>query len=265
MNSLSVQVFALLVCIVIWCYIKIRFVSDVDKRLQASRTHKEFRNIYRELQEKSLTDKAELLNKKELPEILIIIRKLTPHISIIGILSGIFRIISKSKILVYVSPACAALLFIAAAVYRITEAVNARKVIPELSKSKNERFHSKSPKNKKKPSAYTSRDIPIIIMAYINRYGFILVGYILIILAEENIIPHHWIGISFILYGLVEWIISETGSESFYCAMQNINHQKMTPYRHSASFKNKAKKEGRQLSLVFIIIGIVLLLISFLE
>ncbi len=265
MNSVSVQVFTLLVCIVTWLYIKSRFSSDVDKRLQASRTHKEFRNIYHELKEKSLTDKAELLNKKELPKILIIIRKSTPHISITGILSGIFCIIAKSKMLVCVSPACAALLFIAAVVYRITEAVNARKVIPELTKSKNKRFHSKPRKTKNKTSDYTSRDIPIIIMAYINRYGFILIGYTLIILAEENIIPYYWIGLSFILYGLIEWIISETGSESFYCAMQNLNHRKMTPYRHSASFKNKAKKDGIQISLVFIIIGTVLLFISFLE
>jgi hypothetical protein len=63
-----------------------------------------------------------------------------------------------------------------------------------------------------------------------------------------------------LIYSIIFLISALIECEEFYCAMMDINHISMKPYKCSHSWRKKAYKEGIQVSILLIVMSILMII-----
>lgn len=272
MIFVNIQPFISIISIIIYLYIKIKYRKSIYLSLEAKYTHKEmrkFKNDFKNIsayERKNFKTEFELLENEKFPNSLTLIKKIVFPLMVLSVIVGITSVISKDF---YIS-VLNSIIFIAETifyiVYTIINFFYLKNNIPKLTKHKEKRFSDKySVKNKKDndKSSYDLRYMGIIFHAYILRYGLVI--FVMIFLFIDDLLDMQFIlsAISFILSGIYFLIHVEMRTEAFFCTMQSFHHKKMTPFKHSASQKNRDVKEGRNLAVIEIIMGIIFLIGSF--
>ena len=264
--------------------LKFQFKKDVFKRLEENCTHKQMRELERKiLKEKSertkkmngiisfisylklgpLYDARQHLNPKDLPESLLIFRRIVPLIDIAAISALGIGIKFRKLQLTATSAFISAFIIAIYVIYRKIENHNSKKTLPKMySREKKKNFFPWNGCNPATKRKYNKNEKGIVKKAYFLRYGEIL---ILPCICPDEIISEvpFFSGIAFIIFGVFFQYHYKCNTEVFYCAMQSFFHSAMTPYSRSEQQKKAAEKEGRWLGSMLIIIGALLLAVPF--
>lgn len=260
---------------IMYLMIKSRYEKDVYRRLEETRTHKEFRKFRAEIVRKyndfgkstgfferlkfpPMHIERNFLDSDILPRILVRIRSVLPIflMSIIifyfvGIFSDVFHLLNFVLLLLVV---------IIYNIYNIAEKRNAKRCLPKMTERERHMNRWKEHTVEKRP--YTPAEKRVIFGAFMLRYGFVLLTYIVLI-AEKATGDGIFAligGLMCLAYGIIFKWHAKNHTHEFYCAMQNICHLSMTPFVHSPQFEKRAEKEARGVGEIFIVLGAFLLL-----
>ena len=114
----------------------------------------------------------------------------------------------------------------------------------------------------KKRKAYTKEELLIIILAYLNRYVFLIAAIMvpLLLLDKEHRLLGTGIGcVVYAAYNLFGYLCR---FKHIYCSYQDISHQKMTPRK--IDWRKIKRSDAIGVPLIFIFLGTVSIAVSFL-
>lgn len=248
--------------------------ETVEKRLAEHRTHKELRNLKREIRQNlpsfrkrllyrftkgALWAEREFLPAEVFPPILPFIRNAFPcleWISLISLLLGIKH--QENDIFPAVGWGVSILMWMLFAVYQISDRISIAKHLPKaFQNEKKLRKQNAFFRNPNHDRNYTLREWNIIIRAYLLRYSPLWIVVIPACIRMDSLLL---MGI----IGLITAMISEyhrrNVTEIFLCSYQDFSHRRMTPFEHTEAFAQHAQREMKLVSILdFAFAGILIL------
>ncbi len=250
------------------------YAEDIEKRLAEHRTHKELRNLKREIR-KNLPSvrkrilyhftkgakwaEREYLSADMLPPVMPFIRNVFPYLEWISLLFLILGLWYESVLFAGIGWSASLLIWILYAVYQITDTLSIRKHFPKASAIEDKiRKQNAFCRNPNHDRNYTPREWKIIFRAYLLRYAPI--GIVFGSLAEDDITCLFLMGSLGLILAVIEEYHRRNKTEVFLCAYQDVSHRRMTPFEHTESFAEHAKKEMFLISILeFVVSGMLLL------
>lgn len=267
-SVLAMQPISVLGCLAALFWLKLRLDDDLQKRLAASRSHKELRRLRREIDADGrgkTTVMCELLGQELFPPVLSRIQCAAWVLAPLGVAAGLLMYPTHLLAAGLVSLGAVGVLCALCLVYRIVEGQNARRVLPQLEAEKAQRFaalagHKQKPKV---PPVTLPQNRRVLFCAWLLRYG-IVIGALLALAMDRSCGNRFFLtAFCFLLDGAVYLWQAHTPSDAFLCAMQSFSHQKMTPGSHAQNQIVHDKKEGRRLGIVLLVLGIIFGGVSF--
>ncbi|GEM_PF-2742879 len=248
--------------------------EDIEKRLAEHRTHKELRNLKREIRQNlppfrqriryrftkgALWAEREFLTPELLPSVMPLIRNIFPIPECISLLFLILGFCYKSVLFTAIGWSASVLLWVLYAVYQIMDTVSIRKKLPKAAaleqKIRKQNAFYKNPNHERN---YTSREWNIIIRAHLLRLSPI--GITFGCLAEDGSRSLFLMGILSLILAVIEEYHRKNKTEVFLCAYQDYSHRRMTPFEHTEAFAEHARKEMFLISVLeFAVSGMLLL------
>ncbi len=250
------------------------YAEDIEKRLAENRTHKELRNLKRQIRQNlpsvrkrilyhftkgAQWAEREYLSAEMLPPVMPFVRNTLPYLEWISLLFLILGFWYESVLFAALGWSVTVLIWILYFLYQITDKISTRKHFPKASameeKIRKQNAFYRNPNHNRN---YTPQEWKIIIRAYLLRYSPI--GIIFGILADDDIICLFLMGILGLILAVVEEYHRRNKTEVFLCAYQDVSHRRMTPFEHSEAFAERAGKEMFLISILeFVVSGMLLL------
>ena len=248
--------------------------ETVEKCLAEHRTHKELRNLKREIRQNLPSVRKRILYRftkgalwaeraylppELLPPILPFIRNVFPCLGCLSLISMILGFgHQENKIFPAVGWSASVLMWILFAVYQISDRISIAKRLPKAFQiQKKLRKQNAFFRNPKHDRNYTPREWKIILQAYLLRYSPLSIALIPVCIRTDSVL----------LMGIIELItavISEyhrrNMTEIFLCSYQDFSHRRMTPFEHTEAFAQHAQREMKLVSILdFVFAGMLLL------
>ena len=253
--------------------------DTVEKRLTEHRTHKELRNLKREIRQNlpsfrkrilyrftkgALWAERELLPAEIFPPILPFIRNVFPYlewVSLISLILGIRH--QESNVFPAVGWIASVLMWILFAVYQISDRISTAKHLPKaFQNEKKLRKQNAFFRNPKHERNYTPREWKIIIQAYFLRYSPLLIAVIPFCIRTDSVLL---MGIIELITAMISEYHRRNMTEVFLCSYQDFSHRRMTPFEHTEAFSQHAQREMKLISVLdFVFAGILILTASIL-
>jgi len=268
-------IFFQLLNLLLLLWIMPRYREDIEKRLAENRTHKELRDLKREIRNNlpsfrkrilsyfikgPLWKEREYLSGDMLPYVMPFVRDTLSCLEWLSLISLILSFHHQECIIFpAVGWSASFLIWIFSLIYHITDKISIKTHFPRASgiekKLRKQNAFYRNPNHNRN---YTKREWNIIIQACLLRYSPI---WILFCTLTENEIK------TLFLMGILELIIAiiteyhrRNRTEIFLCAYQDISHRRMTPFEHTESFADYACREMKLVSVLdFTFSGMLLL------
>ena len=261
-------------CFIMAVYVRSRYSRSIMERLEASRTHKEFRLLGIELRTEYAAIKRfktplqrflmppcepelKRLEEGQFPGILTSIRHVYAPLSIGQVILLLLGNSMRNSFILY----CAAMLLAALVIMLTIFIFTDRTSLPGRKRpTKKAKIQSRWKYNEKQKRPYTAQEKQVIRTAWFLRYGFAFPA--LILLSGSGVSKTAVIIASLLCIAdgvLTEWHFQKR-THAFYCMMQDVMHHTLTPFVHSPGFEKRAEKEGKWFGKIFLILGFSMLL-----
>lgn len=268
-------IFFQLLNLLLLLWIMTRYREDIEKRLAENRTHKELRDLKREIRQNlpsvrkrmlsyftkgPLWSEREFLSGDMLPCVMPFIRDTLSCLEWLSLTALILSFQNQECIIFpAVGWSASLLIWIFSLIYHITDKISIKTHFPKASGTEKKiRKQNAFYKNPNHNRNYTKREWNVIIQAYLLRYSpiWIIFGT----LTENEIKSLFLMGILGLITGITEEYHRRNRTEIFLCAYQDISHRRMTPFEHTESFADHACQEMKLVSVLnFTVSGMLLL------